>query len=88
MLDLQNIFPEIFLTLSLLTLLVVGVFLKNSFELIKKITILVLLICIPIVYLKFDNQILIFNNNYAVNIHCSNCLLDGYSKFFKEIYIQ
>ena len=68
MLDLQNIFPEIFLTLSLLTLLVAGVFLKNSFELIKKITILVLLICIPIVYLKFDNQILIFNNNYAVNI--------------------
>ena len=67
MIELQNIFPEIFLTLSLLFLLVVGVFLKDSFSLIKKITIILLLICIPLVYVNYDNQILIFNNNYSIN---------------------
>ena len=67
MIELQNIFPEIFLTLSLLFLLVAGVFLKNSFSLIKKITIILLLICIPLVYVNYDNQILIFNNNYSIN---------------------
>ena len=68
MIDFQNILPEIFLTFLLLFLLVLGVYLKNSFLLIKKFTILSLIICIPIVYLNFDNQILIFNNNYSINI--------------------
>ena len=68
MIDFQNIYPEIFLILSLLFLLITGVFIKNSFALIKKSTILVLLICIPIVYLNFDNQLLVFNNNYSINI--------------------
>jgi len=68
MLELQNIFPEIFLTLLLLFLLVFGVFLKDPFTLIKKITISGMLVCIPLVYLNFDNQILIFDKNYSINI--------------------
>ena len=68
MIDFQNIYPEIFLILALLFLLITGVFIKNSFALIKKSTILVLLTCIPIVYLNFDNQLLVFNNNYSINI--------------------
>jgi len=68
MIDFQNIYPEIFLTLTLLFLLVLGVFLKNSFLFIKKLTILSLFLCIPIIYMNFDNQILVFNNNYSINI--------------------
>ena len=68
MIDFQNIYPEIFLTLTLLFLLVLGVFLKNSFLFIKKLTILSLFLCVPIIYMNFDNQILVFNNNYSINI--------------------
>ena len=68
MVDFQNIYPEIFLMLVMLLLLIAGVFIKNSFALIKKGTVLTLIICIPIIYINFDNQLLIFNNNYSVNI--------------------
>ena len=67
MIDFHNIYPELFLMLAMLCLLLVGVFIKNSFTLIKKGTILSLLLCIPIVYINFDNQLLIFNNNYSIN---------------------
>ena len=40
MIDFQNIYPEIFLMLAMLFLLIAGVFIKNSFTLIKKGTIL------------------------------------------------
>ena len=60
MIDFQNIYPEIFLMLAMLFLLVAGVFIKNSFRLIKKGTILTFIICIPIVYINFDNQLLLF----------------------------
>ena len=66
--DFQNIYPELFLILILLLFLIVGVFLKNSFIIIKKATIFALLFCIPIIYLNFDNQLLVFNNNYSINM--------------------
>ena len=59
MIDFQNIYPEIFLMLAMLFLLITGVFIKNSFTLIKKGTIISLLLCIPIVYMQFDNQLCI-----------------------------
>ena len=68
MIDFQNIYPEIFLMLAMLFLLITGVFIKNSFTLIKKGTIISLLLCIPIVYMQFDNQLLVFSNNYSINI--------------------
>ncbi len=68
MIDFQNIYPEIFLMFVMLFLLIAGVFIKNSFAFVKKSTIFALLLCIPIVYINFDNQLLIFNNNYSINI--------------------
>jgi len=67
MIDFQNIYPEIFLIMSTLSLLMIGVFFKNSFALVKKITIFALIICIPLVYVNFGNQILVFNNSYSIN---------------------
>tara|TARA_Y100001958_G_C21238059_1_gene564966 strand:+ start:458 stop:1876 length:1419 start_codon:yes stop_codon:yes gene_type:complete len=67
MIDFQNIYPEIFLMLIMLSFLIAGVFVKNSFIFVKKGTIIALLLCIPIVYLNFDNQLLVFNNNYSIN---------------------
>jgi NADH-quinone oxidoreductase subunit N len=68
MIDFQNIYPEIFLIMSTLSLLMIGVFFKNSFDLVKKITIFALIICIPLVYVNFGNQILVFNNSYSINV--------------------
>ncbi len=68
MIDFENIYPEIFLILVLMFLLMAGVFIKNSFAFVKKATILALISCIPIIYLNFDNQLLIFNKNYSINI--------------------
>ena len=68
MIDFQNIYPEIFLIMSTLSLLMIGVFFKNSFALVKKITIFALIICIPLVYVNFGNQILVFNNSYSINV--------------------
>ena len=68
MIDFQNIYPEIFLIMSTLSLLMIGVFFKNSFALVKKITIFSLIICIPLVYVNFGNQILVFNNSYSINV--------------------
>jgi NADH-quinone oxidoreductase subunit N len=68
MVDFENILPEIFLTLSVLFLLVFGVYKKNSFDSIKKLTILTLFLCIPIVYLNYDFQIMVFNNNYKTDV--------------------
>ena len=76
MIDFQNIYPELFLMLAMLFLLLFGVFIKNSFTLIKKGTILSLLICIPIVYINFDNQLLIFNNNYSINLFSNFCAIE------------
>jgi NADH-quinone oxidoreductase subunit N len=67
MIDFQNIYPEIFLIMSTLSLLMIGVFFKNSFALVKKITIFALIICLPLVYVNFGNQILVFNNSYSIN---------------------
>ena len=61
MIDFESIFPEIFLTLSILFLLVFGVYKKDSFGSVKKFTILILFLCIPIVYLNYEFQIMVFN---------------------------
>ena len=78
MIDVQNIFPEIFLTLSILFLLVAGVFLKNSFGFVKKLTIFVLLVTIPIVYLNNTAEISVLKNNYTI---------DFFSNFFKILIL-
>ena len=54
MIDFESILPEIFLTLSILFLLVFGVYKKDSFGSVKKFTILILFLCIPIVYLNYE----------------------------------
>ena len=78
MIDFQNIFPEIFLTLSILFLLIAGVFLKNSFGFVKKLTIFVLLVTIPIVYLNNTAEISVLKNNYTI---------DFFSNFFKILIL-
>ena len=66
MIDNLNImFPEIFLSLSIFSTLMIGVFAKNSFNLIFNLTSLVIIITISIILSSPDNEEKIFSNSFT-----------------------
>ena len=67
MLALKFIIPEIFLSLSAFSLLMIGVFVKNSFEIIYKFSIFTILITLLLI-LSIDNEsIKIFNDSFVID---------------------
>jgi NADH-quinone oxidoreductase subunit N len=69
MINLSFIIPEIFISLSVMFLLILGVFKKNSFELIHNLSIIVLLITGVIVFNETLDieKILLFNGSVAID---------------------
>jgi NADH-quinone oxidoreductase subunit N len=65
--NLNLIYPELFIGISLMVLLIVGVFKKNSFNLISKFTALSLLVAIPMVYINDNVSVKLFSNNYIID---------------------
>ena len=66
--NLNFIFPEIFISLSLMTLLILGVFKKNSSGLIYFLSIITLLISLGIIInLPQDQNIYLFNGSYKID---------------------
>ena len=66
--DLNLILPEIFLSLSIMSLLMIGVFKKKSSNLIFNLSILTLFILAALILnLSSVNKILIFNNSYVID---------------------
>ena len=61
------ILPEIFLSLSVMTLLMLGVFIKKSFKLINLLTILSLLFAAILVLNQPDEIIKVFNESYIID---------------------
>jgi len=70
--------PEIFLSLSIFTFIVFGVFKKNSFDLIYKTTIIIIPIVIFLILNNNFENIKIFNNSFA---------LDEFSSFMKILIL-
>ena len=70
--------PEIFLTLSIFTFIIFGVFKKNSFDLIYKATIIIIPIVIFLILNNNFENIKIFNNSFA---------LDEFSSFMKILIL-
>jgi NADH-quinone oxidoreductase subunit N len=62
-----HILPELFLSLAIMTLLMVGVFVKKSFKLVNLLTILSLLFVIALVLNQPDEIIKIFNESYIID---------------------
>ena len=58
--NLSILLPEIFLTLSIFSILMIGVFIKNSFNLIFNLTSLILLLTIAIIFNSPNNVEKIF----------------------------
>ena len=78
MINLELVFPEIFLSLSIMFLLILGVFKKNSSKLIQNISLIVLLITSVITFNETlgIEEILLFN---------SSIIIDYLSSFMKII---
>ena len=61
------ILPELFLSVSIMTLLMVGVFVKRSFKLVNLLAILVLFFLIALVLNQPDEVIKIFKGSYIID---------------------
>ena len=76
--SLNILLPEIFLSLSIFTILMVGVFIKKSFNLIFNLTSLILIFTMAI----------IFNNpNYEEKIFLDSFIRDSFSNYFKILIL-
>ena len=68
MMNLDLIFPEIFLSLSIMFLLMIGVFKKNSERLVYNLSTIILLILLALVVNLFSiNETFIFNESYKID---------------------
>ena len=61
------IFPELFLSFSIMALLMIGVFVKKSFKLVNLLTILSLILAIALILNQPDGVIKIFNGSYIID---------------------
>ena len=67
MMNLDLIFPEIFLSLAIMFLLMVGVFKKNSERLVYNLSTITLIVLLALVINLFPlNEILILNESYKL----------------------
>ena len=76
--NLNILLPEIFLTISIFSALMIGVFIKNSFNLVFNLSSIIILVTIAI----------IFNNpNSSEKIFLDSFSRDAYSNFFKILIL-
>ena len=66
--DLNFIIPEIFLTLSILIFVMIGVFIKNSFEIIYKLSLFLIFLLIVIIFSNNDEYSKIFNESISIDM--------------------
>ena len=67
MLAIKFIIPEIFLSVSIFSLLMFGVFVKNSFEIIYRLTIFVIFLLLMIILSGDHESVKIFNENFVID---------------------
>ena len=70
------IFPELFLSFSIMSILMIGVFVKKSFKLVNFLTIAALIFTIALVLNQHNETIKIFKDSY---------IIDNFSTLMKTI---
>ena len=76
--NLNILLPEIFLTLSIFSILMIGVFVKNSFNLIFNLSSLIIAITIAIIFNRPNIEEKIFSDSFT---------RDAFSNFFKILIL-
>ena len=80
MMNLDLIFPEIFLSLAIMSLLMIGVFKKNSEKLVYNLSTIILVILLALVINLFSiDETFVFNESYKI---------DNLSIFMKSLTIM
>ena len=79
MIDNLNIMlPEIFLSLSIFTILMIGVFIKNSFNIVFNLSSLIIIFTVAIILNNSNNEVKIFLDSYT---------RDAFSNYFKILIL-
>ena len=78
MIEIKHIAPEIFLTISIFSLICIGVFLKNSFSTIYRLSILVIMSILLIILTRNFETEKIFNDSIVI---------DNFSKYIKSLIL-
>ena len=76
--NLNILFPEIFLSLSVFSILMIGVFIKNSFNLIFNLTSIIIVVTISIILTSPSNKEKIFLDSFT---------RDAFSNYFKILIL-
>ena len=76
--SLNIMFPEIFLSLSIFSILMVGVFIKNSFNLIFNLSSIIIIVTISIILTRPNNEEKIFLDSFV---------RDAFSNYFKILIL-
>ena len=76
--NLNILFPEIFLSLSIFTILMLGVFIKKSFNIIFNLTSLIIVATVMIILSNPDKEVKIFLNSFT---------RDAFSNYFKILIL-
>ena len=63
----ELILPELFISISILILLILGVFAKNSYKIVQNLTLIVLLFTILLFFNLPDENIKLFNQSFIVD---------------------
>ena len=66
--DIYYVIPEIFISLSLMFLLLLGVFKKNGTSIVYSLSLLILIISIPLILnVPSNDELLVFNKSYKID---------------------
>ena len=76
--NLSILLPEIFLSLTIFVTLLIGVFFKDSYNLVTKIIYAIIVILILIIFNSFAESLNLFSNSYVSN---------SYTNFFKILIL-
>ena len=76
--NLHIMIPEIFLSLSIFSILMIGVFIKNSFNLIFNLTSLIIIVTVSIIFTSPSNEEKIFLESFT---------RDAFSNYFKILIL-
>ena len=67
MIAIQYLIPEVILSISIFSLLMIGVFIKNSFDIIYRLSIFVIFLLILIIISSDNESVKIFNKSFILD---------------------
>ena len=63
--NINSLYPEVFLSLGIMSVLMIGVFTKNSYNLVNRLCLLILLITIAIIFNSLDYSEKVFSGSFS-----------------------